>query len=448
MNLKKILPFLSIKTYLPNTLIFRSFLILAVPILLIQIVTTYIFFDRHWHRMSDQLAYSVAGEVAIIVHQMEAETSSEKANNLEVLTERNLGLGVGYIDNALLKPVKKQHKWWGDIVRKNLSSNLDEILKKPYEIKIKITEKIVRVNVQLDTGVVSISVPKKRLFSSSGYAFLLWMFAVSFLLLSVAMLFMRNQIRPIKRLALAADRFGKGRDVPFLKIEGAREVRQAAQSFVDMRKRLDRQIQQRTSMLAGVSHDLRTPLTRMKLQAAMLKDDEDSKNLKADIESMERMISAYLEFAKGDGDEVSKRVNLNEVINGIVKTANRESELIELDMPEEDVSLFLKPVSFERCLWNVISNAQKYAEQVWISIEREDSTVSIAIDDNGPGIDEMYYDDVFKPFFREDVSRNSKTGGVGLGLPIAQDIVLSHGGDIALSKSRKGGLRVIIKLPA
>ncbi len=440
-------PFKPLKKIMPRSLLLRSFLILAVPIFLIQIISTFVFFDRHWDRMTDRLAYSVAGEIAIITNQMAESPSEETAQQLQKLTDKNLGILISFAEGQKIDSSNKVFKGWGGIVKRTLTKSLDLAMEYPYQIKLKVSEKIVRVDVQLEKGVVQILLPKKRLFSSSGYAFLLWMFSVSFLLLFIAMLLMRNQIRPIKRLAVAADRFGKGRDVPFFKIEGAREVRQASQAFVGMRERINRQIQQRTTMLAGVSHDLRTPLTRMKLQAAMLSDDAEAQSLKSDIEEMERMINAYLEFTKGDQDEEVKRINIAEEIEHIIESFGRNRTKIIFEKSYDDISLFLKPIAFKRCLSNLISNAEKYADGVWVSLSQDKENVTIIIDDNGSGIAEENYENVFKPFFREDQSRNRKTGGVGLGLSIAQDVVLSHGGDISLAKSSEGGLRVIIHLP-
>jgi two-component system osmolarity sensor histidine kinase EnvZ len=312
---------------------------------------------------------------------------------------------------------------------------------------VDVKESWIQVQVQLEKGALIITAPEKRLFSSSGYIFLLWMIGISTVLMLVAVLFMRNQIRPIKRLAIAADRFGKGREVPFFKLEGAREVRQAARAFLGMRERINRQIQQRTAMLAGVSHDLRTPLTRMKLQAEMMAESDDVKALRSDINDMERMIDGYLQFARGEGDEVMERVDMMEILRRIESNYVRNGLDISIESKMQNFEIFLRPIAFERCMTNVISNAQKYATKVNVKVKSDDDFVYILVDDDGIGIDEDHYEDVFKPFFREDKSRNTKTGGVGLGLPIAKDIVLAHGGDITLDRSPQKGLRVIISLP-
>lgn len=273
------------------------------------------------------------------------------------------------------------------------------------------------------------------------------MIGASLILLAIAILFMRNQIRPIRRLAIAAERFGKGQGVPTgFKPEGAKEVRQAAQAFLDMHERIRRQMEQRTTMLAGISHDLRTPLTRMKLQTAMMGDSPDVDALKTDIQDMERMIAAYLDFVRGEGEEQNEYCDLHEILQRVVMNAKRQEIEIEFDV-KGDLSLSVRPVAFERCLNNIISNAKKYANsRVWIAARRLHEIIEITVDDDGKGVPEEKMNDVFRPFYRVEASRNL-TGGVGLGLPIAQDIVHSHGGKIWLEKSNRGGLRVVIHLP-
>ena len=325
---------------------------------------------------------------------------------------------------------------------------MNKRIKNPFKIVVDTGEKWTQIHIEVANGLLVLTSPERRLFSSSGYIFLLWMVGVSTVLMAVAILFMRNQIRPIKKLAVAADRFGKGRDVPFFKPEGAREVRQAAQAFIGMRNRMEKQIQQRTLMLAGVSHDLRTPLTRMKLQAEMIEDESERAALKSDIAEMERMINAYLEFTKGEGDEKSERIDLEAMISHALSGYNKMGMKTNLKFKAKNIELYLRPVAFERCLNNILSNSQKFADEIIVRVDEDDEYVFIHIEDNGIGIDPHFYEDVFKPFYREEKSRNIKTGGVGLGLPIAQDIVLAHGGTIELSRSKAlGGLEVIIILP-
>jgi two-component system osmolarity sensor histidine kinase EnvZ len=311
-----------IKNFLPRTLLARSLLILVTPIFLVQIITTYMFFDRHWQKMGDRLAFAIAGEIAIIsealdkddsLQQVQAVTQSTVALDFAMAYKHGAKLGsVFYDDRKGLQNASREN-----MISQTLAKAFDLQLLRPYDIKLDPDEKWVEISVQLNQGVLVVAIPQRRIFSSSGYIVLLWMAGSSIILLIIATLFMRNQIRPIRRLAIAAERFGKGRDVPFFKIEGAREVRQAARAFIEMKSRLQRQIQQRTAMLAGVSHDLRTPLTRIKLQLAMMPSAPDVQDLQNDIIEMERMIGAYLEFARGEGGEEPVRTNLKDMIEQV-----------------------------------------------------------------------------------------------------------------------------------
>ena len=438
----------NVKQFLPRSLFYRSLLILTVPIILTLSISTYVFFDRHWERMAGRLATGVAGEIAFITSYLDEGVDEERLDFLSVNSLNHMQLNIKYVPEAIIKREEREYFWRGDIIRDLLKTELKERLKKPFRIVVDTDEKWIQAHVQLDEGLLIITSPERRLFSSSGYVFLVWMIGVSSVLMAVAILFMRNQIRPIKKLAIAAERFGKGRDVPFFKPEGAREVRQAARAFIGMRDRMEKQIQQRTLMLAGVSHDLRTPLTRMKLQAEMIDDAEEREALKSDIAEMERMINAYLEFTKGEGNEKATRIDLEAIISHSLSGFEKMGMTTTLEVNLSNPELYLRPVAFERCLNNIFSNAQKFADKLLVRVEEKEENVVLHIEDNGVGIDPHFYEDVFKPFYREEKSRNAKTGGVGLGLPIAQDIILAHGGKIELSRSQNlGGLEVIITLP-
>lgn len=435
-----------VKRILPRSLMGRSLMILIIPVLLIQVIATYIFFDRHWSKMTGRLAYAVAGEISILADQVEAEGGSPDIDAIAGYAARALDLLVSFEAGKTLDS-ETSYAARRSIMAATLAEALDSQLRRPYAVDVDVHEKWINVSAQIKNGLLHVSLPQRRLFSSSGYIFLLWMIGVSVVLLAIAILFMRNQIRPIRRLAVAAERFGRGLDVPAtFKPEGAYEVRQAARAFLEMHERIRRQIQQRTTMLAGVSHDLRTPLTRMKLQVAMLGDNPDADALKSDIGDMERMIDAYLDFARGAGEEAVVHTDLRVVLERVATSLRRQGADVDLQM-EGDLALPLRPVAFERCLNNLAGNARKYAKAVWVTARREDGFIRIMIDDNGPGIPAHQYEEVFRPFVRGEPSRNQATGGVGLGLPIAQDIVHGHGGRIWLEKSPRGGLRVMVEIP-
>ena len=436
-----------IKKILPRSLLGRSMMILVTPVLIIQAFTTFMFFDRHWDTVTERMAYALAGEVAIIADRYEVAPSSDSVRMVTDYASDYLDIEVRFEPGGTVEIQKQSYIFWAKIVADSLTHALNDRLDKPHNVRLSLAEKWVEIEIQLDNGVLHASAPIRRLFSSSSYIFLMWRIGSSIMMLVIAIIFMRNQIRPIRKLAVAAERFGKGQDVLFLKPSGAREVRAAARAFLTMKERLDRQIQQRTSMLAGVSHDLRTPLTRMKIELEMMGEKEDVSNLKQDLEDMERMINAYLEFVRGEGDEELQRVDLKDFVEGVVDGMLRSDHAIQCSI-EEGISMMLRPVAFQRCLNNLIGNALKYADNVWIDgFRTQQNTVLILVEDDGPGVDEAQYDDLFKPFFRVESSRNAKTGGIGLGLPIAQDIVNGHGGDISLDKGSKGGLRVRIELP-
>lgn len=440
-----------LKSMLPKTLLGRSLLIMITPVFLIQVISTFMFFDRHWNKMATRLSYAVAGELVLLGTLIENNPEPERVQALTALAGDKLGLIISYDPEAVLEVKAEQRisERWADYIAQTFTHELSQQTSKKFTVDVDFEEKWVEVGIQLDKGVLRASLPQRRLFTSTTYIFLLWVYGSSAILLLIAVLFMRNQVRPIRKLAIAAERFGKGRDVQNFKVEGAREVRLAGQAFVDMRTRIQRQIQQRTAMLAGVSHDLRTPLTRMKLQLALLGDSPDIDAMKGDIDEMEKMIDGYLNFVRGEGNETPELTSLIELIQSVIIAAKRQGcEINFASENHEALTIPLRPLAMKRCLTNLIGNAAKYAKTVWVTINKpEKDSIEIQIEDDGPGIPQEQYEDVFKPFYRVDSSRNTQTGGVGLGLPIARDIVHAHGGVIDLSKSRHGGLAVKIVLP-
>jgi len=290
-------------------------------------------------------------------------------------------------------------------------------------------------------------VPYIRLTFGSSFAYVLAQLGLGLVLFGLAIWFMRRELVPIEHLGVAADALGKGRDVPdFAFSGGTREVRNAATAFQTMRIRLRRSIQQRTEMLAGVSHDLRTPLTRMKLSLALLPESPETKELSDDVTDMERMIEGYLAFARGEGDEEPTPTDLSEILEDVAAGARRDNANVTVDW-QGDLDVELRPIAIKRCLTNLLSNALRHGSKAELRASRGRTSIEITVDDDGPGIPPDKYEDVFRPFFRLDESRNVDTGGVGLGLTIARDVARSHGGDVALAPSPLGGLRVIVRIP-
>ncbi|HCP01080.1 MAG: two-component sensor histidine kinase [Alphaproteobacteria bacterium] len=434
---------LTLKQALPRGLLARSLLIIVVPLVLLQVVSGVIFYDRHWSNVSRHRATALAGDISMVQELINEADGGGGQAELFALARRTLDLIFTYEQGAIL--AHTQFKPSGNL-EVTLSRALSEIVQQPFVINTSRERDRVLIDVQLPTGVLKVSANEERLISSTTKIFIFWMVGTSLILFSVATLFMRNQVSPIRRLATAAENFGKGRDTPDFKPSGATEVRQAASAFMAMRNRLERQIQQRTDMLAGVSHDLRTPLTRMKLQLAMLNSNAEIDELNSDVAAMESMIEGYLNFARGEGTEERQMVNAGALLEEVVHNARRNGTDIQLKI-FEPVELPLARAAIRRCLTNLAENAARHATKIELTMRRNGSVLEIIVDDDGPGIPVDMREEVFRPFFRLDESRNVETGGTGLGLSIAQDIVHGHGGEISLGKALAGGLRVMIRIP-
>lgn len=433
-----------INRVLPRSLFGRSLMIIVTPLILLQVVSTWVFYDSHWDTVTRRLAQGVAGDIAAVIEAMQIDPSPAHYARIFGIAQNKMQLKIVFRPDARLpdSPILIRH----NLVDEKLSAALASFVGRKFLIDTRSREKEVEVQVQLDDGVLHVELPRRRLFSSTTYVFILWMVGTSLILFAVATVFMRKQVRPIRRLADAAEAFGKGRDVPDFRPEGATEVKQAAGAFVVMRDRIKRQIAQRTEMLAGVSHDLRTPLTRMKLELALLGDSPDAEGLKADVAEMERMLNGYLAFARGEGTEQTVDTDLTALIEDVVGNARREGASVELTA-EPQMVVPLRPDAFRRCLSNLVANAQRYARRVAVAAVRRGGAIEITVDDDGPGVPPERREDVFRPFFRLDPSRNPETGGIGLGLTIARDVARSHGGDLTLDESPFGGLRARVRLP-
>jgi two-component system osmolarity sensor histidine kinase EnvZ len=435
----------AIKRFLPRSLLGRSLLIIVTPLILLQIVSAWIFYDRHWETISRRLASGVAGEIASVIDSRRNFPGPENQRWLFYTAGANLGLRIAFRADDIL-PNESPDARFGSLERL-LGNALRERVRRPFRMDTWSAAREVRIQVQLPDGVLDVVVDRERLFSSTTYIFVMWMVGTSLVLFAVAMIFMRNQIRPIRRLSAAVDSFGKGRDAPDFKPEGATEIRQAAVAFTRMRERIQSAITQRTEMLAGVSHDLRTPLTRMKLQLALLGDRSDTQELTSDVVEMEKMVEEYLAFARGESAEQVVESDIGALLAEVVNGARFEDAEIELDM-KGALTVPVRPNAFKRCIANLVGNAAAYANRVGIEASRTGDSVSILVDDDGPGIPEDQREAVFKPFFRLDSSRNRATGGTGLGLTIARDVMRGHGGDLVIEESPLGGVRARLTLPA
>ncbi|MGO1080458.1 ATP-binding protein [Inquilinus sp. CA228] len=432
-----------IKRFLPRTLFGRALVIIVTPMILAQAISTYVFFGRHIDVITTTMARTVSGEIGLTIDEISSGMTPVARGAVFLRAQRNTGLIYGFDPGVELGSTSSDALDEGQraLARAMRASQ-------PYDFTIRSDREddtdVVRM--QLPEGVLTVEVPSKRLSSFTTNLFYLSMIGSTVILSAVAIIFMRNQLRPIRRLAVAADRFGKGRDMPGFRPHGAEEIRQAAEAFLDMRDRIRRQIQQRTEMLAGVSHDLRTPLTRMKLQLAMLGDGPDIDELRTDVEEMRQMIDAYLAFARGEGTEEATPTELAAFLEEVVVSARREGADIAFDAPESHV-LPLRREAMRRCLANLLSNARRHAQHIRLTVIQDDTAVALVVDDDGPGIPPAQREEAMKPFVRLDESRNQETGGTGLGLAIARDVARRHGGDLTLSTSPMGGLRCTVRLP-
>ncbi len=429
---------------LPRTLFARSLLIIVMPLILLQIVSTWIFYERHWHIILKRLAAGVAGEIGLVIDAMDRFPGADAQGVLLVLLAERTDLRATIAPGAIL-PNRPQPEPKGSLDRL-LARELTHRVRRPFQLDTAAFEDEILIRVQLKDSVLNVVAPRRRLFSSTTTFWALWMVGTSMILFAVAGLFMRNQIRPIRRLAEAADAYGKGREAKDPKLAGATEVRRATVAFRRMRERIRRQITQRTEMLAGVSHDLRTPLARMKVALALLPENDDARGLRADIDEMEAMLEAYLAFARGEGGEAAVETDLGELVEDVVTGARRAGGSIDLRIVSAP-KIPVQATAIRRCLVNLIDNAMRYANQVWIVCREQGEWFEIGIDDDGPGVPAADREKVFRPFYRRDRSHGGKAGGIGLGLSIARDVVQSHGGDIHLGDSPEGGLGVRVRLP-
>ncbi len=444
MNKRKSIIRNAFRTILPKTLFGRALLIIVTPLIVVQVVTAYAFFNRHWDTVSHSLAESIVGEIIFVLE--DARTRPENFADVSNAFNEYLNLQFSLFPGEILDVAALQKQNFSLFARR-LNSSLTTKLQRPFLIDTASFNEQVVVQIQLAEGVLQVVIPQERIFSTTTYAFILWMVGSSLIIFMVASLFMRNQVRPIQRLSEIAERFGKGEDITdTLKYQGALEVRNASLAFNRMRDRIFRQMRQRTDMLSGVSHDLRTPLTRMRLQIALMKQSPDLLELNNDITDMEHMIEDYLAFARGEESERPRKIVLNKIIENIHADYARTGFSLHYHL-EGKLPLTGRPNALKRCLTNLVGNARRYADNVWVQAGKRGDEVEILIDDDGPGIPPHARKDVFKPFFRLESSRNPQTGGSGLGLAIARDIARIHGGDIKLLKSPQGGLRVQMRLP-
>lgn len=429
---------------MPKGLYARALLIIIAPMVILQSVVAFIFMERHWNVVTQRLSASVVQDIAALIDIYRGYPQDADKAQIRRIAQDRLGLAVDFLPLTDMPPPGP--KPFFSLLDQALSDELRKQIGRPYWIDTVGKSALLEIRVQLDNTVMRVFARRSAAYVSNSEIFLLWMVGTSTVLLIVAIIFLRNQIKPILRLADAAESFGKGREVPNFRPRGAREVRRAAAAFIEMKTRVERAMEQRTAMLAGVSHDLRTVLTRFKLELALIRETPEVDAMKKDVDEMARMLEAYLAFARGDSAETAAPTDMAELLDELRLDVERHGHTATVAFHGPPV-VTVRPAAFKRCLSNLVSNAARFAMSISITGHRDHRYLTVTIDDDGPGIPLDLREEVFKPFLRLDDARNQDEGGTGLGLAIARDIARSHGGDIALGDSSLGGLRAIVRIP-
>lgn len=432
----------------PKGLYARALIIIIAPIVLLESVVAFSFMERHWQSVTRRLSEATARDIAALIDVYEGYSIDQDYSRLIDMANSKLGLSMQILPPSELPAA--QPKPFFALLDKTLSTELRRHVHQPFWIDTVGQSSKVEIRVKHDYATLRFIATRSQTYASNSHIFLAWMFGTSFVLLTVAILFLRNQIRPILRLAEAADAFGKGRPVPDdFTPRGAREVRQAATAFIEMRERITQHVDQRTTMLAGVSHDLRTVLTRMRLQLAFLGEGSEVAALRSDMLHMQHMLEDYLAFAKGDGGEMAVPTNVHDLLEEVQAEAQYFGAPVEFKMSRRRRKLIvpLKRIAMKRAITNLLSNAARFGDKVQLRGATERGWLRIEVEDSGPGVPEAERENVFRPFYRLDHARNQDDGNSGLGLAITRDIARSHGGDVILGDSPMGGLKAVIRLP-
>ncbi len=434
-----------LKRRLPTSLWGRSLLIIVIPVLVMQGAVTWAFFDLHWQTVTARLSEGLAGDIAWAVETYQDDPTPQNMTVIADRAERSVQLSIAFRPGDTLP--EEQERGPVGVVDRTLEAALAARLDQPFWFSTTRYPAYVDIQVQQPGGVLRVIAPRERAVATQAHIFVLWLMLATVILMSVAILFIRNQVRAIERLAEAAEAFGRGELVPRFKPHGAREVRQAATAFLAMRDRIQRHIEQRTALLASVSHDLRTPLTRLRLELALAPKFKRAAAMQGDMDEMEHMIDEYLAFAKGEAGEAPQTIAIAALLTTAGEDVKRAGAEVQVIAPE-GLTASLRPLAIKRALMNLSGNAAAHGEHVRLSARSLASGgIEITVEDDGPGIPEAMHDEAFRPFSRLDESRNQNRKGVGLGLAIARDVARGHGGDITLDRSEMGGLKAIIRLP-
>ena len=433
--------FKKLKKISPNGLYTRSLIIIIAPIVVLQAILTFVFLERHWQLVTKKLSSSVVSEIGMII-KMQRETDQEIISSY---AKEFYDISINYYSN---QEIPSDNNIPRTIVERTLVREIRDRLDTKTWVQDFPEEKKVKVIIPVGSSIIEFLIPRRNVYATNSHIFLVWMVISSILILSIAILFLRQQIKPIEKLAKAAESFGMGKKIENFKPSGASEVRKAADAYIKMQERIEKFIEQRTLMLAGVSHDLRTPLTRIKLQLEMLSKNRENEELLKDVDEMQYMLETYLDFSQTVSSEESSLVNINKLIEEVIDTSRDENKsIIFKPIGKNEINHKCKYIALKRCIINIINNAKAYGDKIIIKLSESDNEININIEDNGPGISKKDYQKALKPFQRLDSSRNQNIAGSGLGLSISQDIIKTLDGNLKLSKSEIGGLKVEINLP-
>ena len=430
---------------LPTRLYARTLLIIIIPIVLLQSVVAFVFMERHWQTVTQRLSMAVTRDIAAVIDMIDTFPQDGNYDQIVRIARERLELNVAIDPAGDLPPPRP--KPFFSILDQILSEEITRQIQRPFWIDTVGNSRIVEIRIQLDDKILRVFAKRSQAYASNTHIFLLWMVGTSLVLLAIAILFLRGQIRPILKLTQAAESFGKGQKMPGdFRPRGADEIRRAGLAFIQMRERIERQMEQRTAMLSGVSHDLRTILTRFRLQLALVGESPEIESLNKDVDDMQSMLDSYLSFARADAEEDVGSVSLSEIVERVATDGRLRGATVSVDIEGEDI-VQIRPDAFNRKLTNLVANACRHADHVDITVTHRGKWLTILVDDDGPGIPADSREDVFRPFFRLDEARNQDESGTGLGLSIVRDIARSHGGDVTLSESPKKGLRAQVRLP-
>lgn len=435
-----------LRRQLPTGLYSRSLLIIILPMIILQAVVAYVFMERHWQLVTERLSAAVVRDISAVIDLIESYPDVKDQEQIIRIARERLDLTVS-IEPGTELPAPRQKPFFS-ILDETLSAQIKRQIRRPFWIDTLGDSRLVEIRIKLNDEILRVFARRSQTYASNTHIFLLWMIGTSLVLIGISILFLRGQIRPITALAKAAESFGKGQKTPDdFSPRGADEVRRAGLAFILMRERIERQMEQRTAMLTGVSHDLRTILTRFKLQLALAGDNPELQHLNKDVEDMQSMLEGYMSFARGEAEEDVGQLKLSELFEQLKGEAELHGKTLSYTL-EGDDEVSVRTNAFTRLITNLASNSRRYANHLEIHAQHSAKWLTITFDDDGPGIPENARNDVFKPFFRLDEARNLDASGTGLGLAIARDIARSHGGNVTLADSPLGGLRAVIRIPA